>query len=329
MQFVKEKALAYQIFRPPRPGSAADVIAVLRGTFRESSGPALAGTYALVSVAVAAALAAHGADAFLRMNADVLLLWAASTAVAVACTGQWYVHRRFNEATFVRHNEVGGFIVAVVGSLYGVLLGFLTVIAWQHYAESASLVAEESAAATDAWHTAIGLPAQARTRVRHDMLLYADEMRDREWPAMRKGDFDRDADWTVMDAIGAAGGFNPRTLQEANAQTATLGQLSALHDNRQRRLAANRSGILSFEWLVLLAGGVCIVGFCWLFGVENKSVHLIMTATVTIVVSATLVLLFELQYPFQSDLRIQPDDWNAVVTHIQYMQNGPQAGMRM
>lgn len=305
------------------------MIAVLRGTLRESNWPTFAATYATVSLAVAAAFARPGSDALLQMNAVVLLLWASTTAVAVACVGQWYIHRRFSEVNFVRHNEVGGFIVAVVGSLYGVLLGFMTVIAWQHFADASQLVAAESAAATDAWHTAIGLPAASRSRVRRDMLLYADAMLKREWPAMRKSDFDRDADWIVMDAIGAAGGFNPHTLEAANAQVATLAQLSALHDDRQRRLSENRSGIIPFEWLVLLVGGVCIVGFCWLFGVENKSIHLMMTSAVTIIVSATLVLLFELQYPFQSDLRIQPDDWNAVVTHIEYMQSGPQAGMRM
>jgi Protein of unknown function (DUF4239) len=257
------------------------------------------------------------------------LVWVATTAVALACLAQWYVHRRFPESDFVRHNEVGGFIVAVVGSLYGVLLGFLTVITWQHFASSAQLVAQESAAATDAWHTAIGLPAAERSRVRRDMLSYAEVMLKREWPAMRSGTFDRDADWILMDAIGAAGGFNPRTLQEANAQSATLAQLSTLHDDRQRRLSDNRSGIQPFEWFVLFVGGACIVGFCWLFGVENKQVHLMMTSAVTVVVTATCVLLFELQYPFQSDLRIQPDDWSAVVTHIDYMLSGPQAGMRM
>jgi hypothetical protein len=48
-----------------------------------------------------------------------------------------------------------------------------------------------------------------------------------------------------------------------------------------------------------------------------------------IIVTATLVLLFELQYPFQSALRIPPDDWVGVVSHIQFMQSGPQPGMRM
>ena len=137
---------------------------------------------------------------------------------------------------------------------------------------------------------------------------------------MRSGGFDKDADVIVMDAIGAAGAFNPRNLKEANAQSATMQQLGALHDYRQRRLSGNRWGMASFEWLVLMVGAACIVGFCWLFGLENENVHLMMTSAVTIIMTTTMVLLFELQCPFQSDLRIPPDDWNGVVSHIEFMQ---------
>ncbi len=54
----------------------------------------------------------------------ILLLVAMAIAVAAAVGGQIYVHRRFSEQDFVQHNEVGGFIIAVVGTLYAVVLGF-------------------------------------------------------------------------------------------------------------------------------------------------------------------------------------------------------------
>ena len=285
-------------------------------------------TYAAVNVAAGAAVAGWEPASFLRMNAVWLLLWATTTAVALACSGQWYVHRRFNRLNFVRHNEVGGFIVSIVGGLYSVLLGFMTVIAWQNFSDSRQLVAQESAASTDAWHTSVGLPAEERSRVRHDMLLYAHAMVQREWPAMRSRGFDKNADVIVMDAIGAAGNFNPRNLKEANAQGATLQQLGALHDYRQRRLPATTRGCI-LRVARLHGRRDMYVGFCWLFGLANAKVHLAMTSAVTIVMTTTLVLLFELQCPFQSDLRIAPDDWNGVINHIEFMQRGSQGEMRM
>ena len=48
-----------------------------------------------------------------------------------------------------------------------------------------------------------------------------------------------------------------------------------------------------------------------------------------IVIVSMLVLLFELQYPFRSQLGIGPDAWQGVVEHIHLMQSGNQTNMRM
>lgn len=88
-------------------GAAPSVIAALHGTFREPSWPTLAGACAVASCTAAAAIALSRPEVFLRMNAVWLLVWVATTAVTLACIGQWYIHRKFDEVNFVRHNEVG------------------------------------------------------------------------------------------------------------------------------------------------------------------------------------------------------------------------------
>ena len=265
----------------------------------------------------------------LEMPAFVVLAVTLSVALCFSCAGQWYVHQRFAAHDFVQHNEVGGFIIAVAGTLYAVVLGFLTVVAWQRFTDARQLVAEESAAATDTWHAAIGLPFVNRSRVRDDILRYSKLMVSSEWPEMRRGGFDSQADIIVMDAIAAAGTLRPRDYMESNSQTATMQQLNVLHDIRLRRISANEGAISPFEWVVLLVGAVCIIGFCWLFGLANRSIHLLMTATVTAIITSLLVLLFELQYPFRSDLRILPQSWNGAIEHIHLMQSGSQTEMRM
>ena len=91
----------------------------------------------------------------MAVRAVVLLVGALLLAVAAACAGQTYVHRRFRDVDFVAHNEVGGVMMTAVGTLYAVLLGFLTVVAWQHFAETQRDVTLEAAAGTDAWHAGV------------------------------------------------------------------------------------------------------------------------------------------------------------------------------
>jgi len=259
----------------------------------------------------------------------VFLIGALVLAVAFACGGQIYVHRRFPRTDFIEHNEVGGFIIAVVGSLYAVLLGFLTVVVWQHFSESREQVSREAAAAADVWHTCTGLPYKLRSHIREDMEDYADIMIKEEWPAMRHGGFSTKADLVTMDAIGAVSSFKTSDARESNAQLTTQQQLAVLHDERQRRLANNDSDVSRFAWLVLFIGGLSTISFCWLFGLRNAHVHLLMTSTVALVVAATLVLLFELQYPFRSNIGISPDAWHGLIAHIHLMETGGQPAMRL
>lgn len=267
---------------------------------------------------------------FLYSIPALLLLVAALTAaIALSGAGQAFVHRLFPRQDFIAHNEVGGVIIAVSGTLYAVILGFFTVVAWQHYVEARALVVQEADASIDAWHTAIGLPDSVRDRVRTDMVRYATIMIGREWPRMKTGGFEESAAMVSMDAIDAVGELVPADSRQSNAQVATLQQLGILHDARQQRITADASGVSGFEWIVLLIGGFCIIAFCWLFGVSNPRIQFVMTSTVVTIIVSTLVLLFELQYPFESAIRVGPEAWTGALAHIHEMQTGTLPGMRM
>jgi len=268
-------------------------------------------------------------DLIYNVPAVVLLVVAVATAIILAGSGQTYVHRRFSSQDFVAHNEVGGIIIAVAGTLYAVILGFLTVVVWQHFLEARELVVLESGADVDAWHTAVGLPSKVRQRVRVDMLKYAEIMTDSEWPMMKQGGFDANAAAVAMDAIDATGTLVPGNMGESNAQNATMQQLGVMHDARQRRIAINSSGVSWFEWLILLIGATCVICFCWLFGLRNARTQLLMTSTVVTIIVSILVLLFELQSPFRSDVGIAPDAWKAAITHIHQMESGERMNMEM
>jgi hypothetical protein len=268
-------------------------------------------------------------DLLYSLPAPVLLLAAMAFALALALAGQVLVHRHFNRADFVAHNEVGGIMIAVAGTLYAVILGFMTVTAWQHFQAAREIVVAEANADIDVWHAAVGLPPGIRERVRQDMVDYANIMVGVEWDQMKHGQFDAKAAIIGMDAIDAAGSFVPANPGQVSAQNAILAQLTILHDSRQRRIAENYSGVSRFEWLVLVGAAACVVGFCWLFGIQNARIHLLMTSAVVVIIASALVLLFELQYPFRSAVRVQPDAWRNAINHIHLMQSGGQMNMRM
>ncbi len=253
------------------------------------------------------------------LPAALLLVFAVAVALVCSNSGQRFLHRRFGGPRFLGHNEVGGIIVAVAGTIYAAMLGFLTVVAWQHFQQAGDLVVLEADADIDTWHTAVALQPAVRDHVRADMVNYANLMADVEWPAMRHGRFAESAVFISMDAIDATSMMIPANAAESNAQRATLDQLTILHDARQRRVAVNGSGVSWFQWLVLIEGAVCLTGLCWLLGMRNLPVHQLMTSAVVMVIVSILVLLFELQYPFRSNIGIGPETWNHALAHIRDM----------
>jgi hypothetical protein len=256
-----------------------------------------------------------------RIPAAVLLVLVVALAVTLFGGSQLYLNRRFGHHLY-KSTTVGGIIICVAGTIYGTILGFMTVAAWQHYQEARDVVVAEADADIDAWHTAVGLPPAPRRRVRADMIQYAHLMVGHEWATMKQGSFDATPAFVGMDAIDAASTFVPANAGESNAQNATMQQLTLIHDSRQRRVAINDGGISWFQWLVLIEGAVWIAALAWALGMRHTRIHLLMSSTIVMLLASMLVLLFELQYPFRSDIGIRPTVWSHAIEHIQQMQRG-------
>ncbi len=258
----------------------AEAGAALRRTVRESGFFVIA---IVASFVLAAGLLYARTPAtltwLLSVRPTVLLAIVLALSVVAVTGAQTFIHRTLSTNDFIRHNEVGGFIMSVAGALYAVVLGFMTVAAWQHLSDARLLVSQEAAASVDAWHTALGLPPASRERVQKAVLDYDTTMFAVEWPKMRNDLSDVQGDAILMSAINAAMSFVPADGRQSNAQAATMQQLGILHDMRQRRLSGNAGGISWFEWSVLILGAICVIAFCWLFGLANPRVHVLMMLT--------------------------------------------------
>jgi Protein of unknown function (DUF4239) len=264
----------------------------------------------------------------IMLPAVVVLAIAFALAIGIACTLQYLARWRLGEIEFAR-NEFAGVMLGMVSTLYALVLGFITVMVWQQYNGTADRVATETSAVADVWHSAVGFPKPQRTALRREMLAYARANAGQEWSLMRVGLSSPRGDALIMEATETAGTFVPANQAQSNAQLGVMRMLAELHDARQRRLGANKSPVSSFEWLVLVVGGIVILSVGAMFRFANTGVHYVMTSAVALMIATMFVLIFELQFPFRSAMRIPPTQWTALIQHIDSMDGGPQATMRM
>jgi hypothetical protein len=66
---------------------------------------------------------------------------------AVAVLAQLGIRSAWPSLTKGEHNDVAGFIIAVVGVIYAVLLAFVVIVSWEKLTSAEAIIGEEASAA--------------------------------------------------------------------------------------------------------------------------------------------------------------------------------------
>ena len=98
--------------------------------------------------------------------------------------GTLIVRRLINVEVLERHNEVAGFIYAVIGVVYAVLLGFAAVTVWEGYDRAQAAVEREADDLADLFRDAQTFPRDTRTEIENQIRNYVGLVVEKEWPAM-------------------------------------------------------------------------------------------------------------------------------------------------
>jgi hypothetical protein len=240
---------------------------------------------------------------------------------AAAAAGAHALFRRFVPATrLLPHQEVAGFLVAVVGVLYAVALGFIVVTTWSAYDEAQRTADVEAGAVGDAFGFASMLPEPRRGDVQRMLAEYAIEVRGREWQTMRQGREDPRARALLIQlarALGEPIAKPSRDLDEAlnraTTRTAVAASLRDVADNRRLRLIEAENGIQPVMAFALLLGAFMVIAFVFLFGVEDLALQLTMTALVAGTMGLLLGVIVVFSSPYAGPLRIAPSGWTYVI----------------
>jgi cytochrome bd-type quinol oxidase subunit 2 len=202
------------------------------------------------------------------------------------------------------HNDVAGFIYAVVGVIYAVLLALMVIAVWEDYEKARDTVEQEANALAEIFWLAHGLPEPERHHVQELARSYAREVVDEEWALMELGRASPRG-WVLIDDIRAAlQGYEPHTVAGQELYSEGLDQVQRLADARRMRLVEAEEGLPGVLWVILIVGGVAAVGFTYLFGLENTRAHNLMVATLAMIIALVLFTVGALEYPFSGSAHI-------------------------
>ncbi len=239
----------------------------------------------------------------MRVVTGLLLV---TIATVLAVVGMVLVQRLVATERRKLHNDVAGFIYAVLGVSYAVLLGLMLIAVWEQWNAAEEVTSDEANELAGIFYFAHALPQPEGRHIQELTRSYAEAVVKDEWPLMEQGRSSPKAWETLNQMRGAIEGLNPTAGAQLARYNQILEQLHDLDNARRERLLAAEEGLPTILWVVLILGGVITVGFTYLFGLENTLVHTLMVASLAMIISLTLFTVAALDYPFKGDVRIRP-----------------------
>ena len=95
-----------------------------------------------------------------------------------------------------------------------------------------------------------------------------------------------------------------------------LTKVDELEENRGLRLLQSNEGVPPLLWIVLVLTGIITVAFTYLFEMERPRMHMLLVATLTVVVALSLYTVRIIEHPFVGDVQASPEAFEMVLDRI-------------
>src|SRR5215204_7502083 len=124
------------------------------------------------------------------MSELVAFLAVVLAVVVVALLGLTIVRRTVSHERLAQHTEIAGYVYAVIGVIYAVILAQVVIAAWEEYRDARAVADDEATAVLNLARLAQVWPDEDRERVEVALSAYAQHVVEVEWPDMAHNQFD-------------------------------------------------------------------------------------------------------------------------------------------
>lgn len=234
-------------------------------------------------------------------NIFLILVW---VTVSVSCLV--LLNRFWPSGRRKAHNDVTGWQIAILGTVYAVMIGFMLYAVWANFQTAETNADNEANALMNLYNLADGLPSASRDAIHIAASNYAAAAITQEWPMMHSDRITNAAQpflaqmWKITIHSETTNSAQLADLQQA------LLELSNLSKHRRIRLLESRTQMPTILWAVLVLGGIVTVASSCLIGSENFALHFSLIFAISLLISMALVAIVDIDRPFQGAVHVTP-----------------------
>jgi hypothetical protein len=227
--------------------------------------------------------------------------------VALAVGGLYLFRRAINIEKLRESHEVAGYLLAIVGTMYAVLLGLVVVEALAKFQEARNNVQAEANSLADVFLLSERFAPDKEKKIKDLCLHYAQRVVNFEWKDMDDCKVDMESRRTAIKLMRAVEELEPKTQSEQGLYPIAVQEICQMWDCRRTRMNSAQNGVPFEEWMVLLVGAFVTVVFTYFFALKNIGLQIAMTCMVSVLIALNLLLVLWFGYPFSGDRKVHPD----------------------
>jgi hypothetical protein len=234
----------------------------------------------------------------------VFLALALITSVLVATGSVWLADRTLTKPVSEGHNGSLSPFLTCVGLVYGALLGFTIVVAWEQFSSAEANVSNEASTLTTMYRQTVGMPVPEQTQMRVLLRNYAKAVEGPEWQnAIRAGTGTEGARDALNDMYRVLGSEQSSAASNPISQK-FLDQLTTLASERNQRILDSKPRIPGLLWTGLIFGGVVLLGLGGFMRLGSARGHLVLLSAVAVLLGLLLFIVYWLDHPFGNQLGV-------------------------
>ncbi|GAA1398808.1 DUF4239 domain-containing protein [Kitasatospora putterlickiae] len=215
-----------------------------------------------------------------------------------------------------QHNDVTAAIFAMVGVLYAVLLAFVVIVVWEAADDARATTFREADQLAGLYWTSRQFDSPAGVELTDLTLQYAHTVIGDEWRLMADHRTDPNTTGLVYRIRDTTNTLQPAdSRQQAHFENA-LKHVEGLASERRARLTQVQDAVPPLLWVPLIAGAVLTVGFTFVFGISSIRLHLAMVLTMTAMICVVLIVIKEMNYPFDGVNAVEPDAFQVFLNRL-------------
>ena len=236
--------------------------------------------------------------------------------IVLSLLGMLCVRKSVRISTLESHNDVAGFVYAVLGVIYAVLLAFVVYVVFIQFQTAQDKIEKEANALGDLYRVSSNLQEPARNEILMILKDYARTMIEKDFPEMRKGKFheetklQHDKLWNIFYQ------YKPKDdLDKIWFEKALLICIN-FADAKRARVDSAKQCLPDFMWFVLNVGGFITIVYSYFFGTQNVWAQGLMVVFLAGTVTLVLLLIEALEHPFAGVIQVSSEPFEMFLKYF-------------